>query len=186
MEIKKLYDLSIEELNSLGIFGYTSNQKYEVTKEETMQTFSLQMNLINLDKPYIKQELNDDDELDRYQKLVKLGYSLGLYLDNKLAAIAIAEPQLWNNTLLLWHFQVHENHRRKSYGSILMNNMIDLAKENGFRAVTLETQNTNAPAIHFYKQCGFMIEGVDLSFYTNLDNGNEEIALFMRKKLDEE
>lgn len=182
MEIKKLYDLSIEELNSLGVFGYTSNQKYEVTKEETLHAFSLQLNLVHLDKPYIKLELNDDDEFDRYKKLVKLGHSLGLYIDNELAAIAIAEPQLWNNTLLLWHFQVHEGFRRKSYGSTLLNKVTDLAKENGFRAVTLETQNTNVPAIHFYKQCGFMIEGVDLSFY----NGIEEVALFMRKKMNEE
>lgn len=180
MEIKKLHDLSIEKLNSLGVFGYTSHQKYEATKEETLHAFTLQLKLVNLDTPYVKQELNDDDELKRYQKLVKLGYSLGLYVDHKLVAIAITEPQVWNNTLLLWHFQVHENHRRKSYGSILMRKMIDLAKENGFRAVTLETQNTNVPAIHFYKQCGFMIEGVDLSFY----NGINEVALFMRKKID--
>lgn len=43
------------------------------------------------------------------------------------------------------------------------------AKSAGFRAIGLETQNTNVPAIEFYEKCGFELEGIDLSYYTNHD-----------------
>ncbi|WP_018757216.1 GNAT family N-acetyltransferase [Paenibacillus terrigena] len=181
MEIKKLVHLTMDEVVSLGDFGYVSSQKYEVKKEESLQAVSINMNLIDLDEPYVKQEMNEEDDLNRYEELVKQGYSLGLYIDNKLAALAISEGQTWNNTLMLWHLHVHEDHRRQKYGHMLLNRVIELAQENGFRAITLETQNTNVPAIQFYKQCGFEIEGIDLSMY-DLGEGNEEVALFMRRK----
>ncbi|MFD0618146.1 GNAT family N-acetyltransferase [Paenibacillus sp. GCM10027629] len=181
MEIKKLVHLTMDEVVTLGDFGYVSSQKYEVKKEESLHAVSINMNLIDLDEPYVKQEMNEEDDLNRYEELVKQGYSLGLYIDNKLAALAISEAQTWNNTLMLWHLHVHEDHRRQKYGYMLLNKVIELAQENGFRAVTLETQNTNVPAIHFYKQCGFEIEGIDLSMY-DLGAGNEEVALFMRRK----
>jgi ribosomal protein S18 acetylase RimI-like enzyme len=64
-----------------------------------------------------------------------------------------------------------------------MKSLEDLAKAAGFRAIGLETQNTNVPAIKFYKKCGFELEGIDMSYYTNHDLESGEIALFMRKKL---
>jgi len=181
MEIKQLEQITAEEIISLGDFGYVSKQKYEVTKEESLQSCAISLKLIDLDEPYVKQEMNEEDDLNRYQELVKQGYSLGLYIDNKLVALAISEAQTWNNTLMLWHLHVHEDYRRHGYGHMLLNRVVELAQESGFRAITLEAQNTNVPAIHFYKKSGFEIEGIDLSLY-DLGADNEEVALFIRKK----
>ncbi|WP_152391853.1 GNAT family N-acetyltransferase [Paenibacillus guangzhouensis] len=180
-EIKSLVQVTAEEILSLGDFGYISNQKYEVKKEESLQSCAIMLQLVDLDEPYVKQDLIEADDLNRYQDLIKQGYSLGLYVDHKLIALAIAEAQTWNNTLLLWYLHVHEDHRRQRYGHALLSKMIELAQGSGFRALTLEAQNTNVPAIHFYKSLGFEIEGIDLSLY-NLGEDNEEVALFLRKK----
>ncbi|MMZ60870.1 Mycothiol acetyltransferase [compost metagenome] len=67
-------------------------------------------------------------------------------------------------------------------GKALMACTIDLARSEGFRAVDLETQNTNAPAVDFYKQCGFELDGIDVSFYTNNDLNDGEVAFFMKKR----
>ncbi|MBN3526844.1 GNAT family N-acetyltransferase [Paenibacillus apiarius] len=183
MEIKQLRAYSRAEMQLVGEFGYISDQKFEVSKEETLNKVTINISLKHLDTPYKKKEMNEEDDHERYSKLVSLGYSLALYVGNEPAAIAITEPQDWNNTLLIWHFQVAEHHKRKSYGKKLMSKLEEVARENGCRAITLETQNTNAPAIRFYQSCGFEIEGVDLSFYTNHDVEAGEVALFMKKKL---
>ena len=48
-----------------------------------------------------------------------------------------------------------------------------------------ETQNTNVPAIHFYRSVGFELEGVDLSYYANDDFPDGQIAVFMKKRVEE-
>jgi ribosomal protein S18 acetylase RimI-like enzyme len=53
----------------------------------------------------------------------------------------------------------------------------------GLRAVVCETQTTNVPAIAFYRQLGFEIDGVDLSYYSNDDASGGEVAIFMKLKL---
>ncbi|MGC5771636.1 GNAT family N-acetyltransferase [Paenibacillus pabuli] len=184
MEIKRIENLSNEDWLQLGSFGYKSTQKYELTKEETQGSFSMHLTLTNLDNIYEKEELNSTDDLKRYEEIIKMGFSYGLYISGSLIALALVEPQHWNNTMMIWHFQVNEKYIRKGYGRLLINKVNEIAKENGFRAITLETQNTNVPAIHFYMQCGYQIEGIDVSLYTNNDSHNEEIALYMRKKID--
>lgn len=180
MEIKKLLKLSKEDLVSLGDFGYRSTQMYHVTRESSMNSFSFRFHLIDLEAPYMKKEMNNEDDLRRYQSLVKMGCSFGLFVENELVALAISEPQSWNNTLMLWHIQVHHEKRRRAYGKTLLNEVVLIAQANGFRAVTVETQNTNTGAIQFYLSNGFTIEGIDLSLYTK-EAGQEEVAVYMRK-----
>lgn len=184
MEIRRIEKLSIEDWRQLGDFGYISTQKYELTKEETPSFFSMHLSLTKLDVPYMKKEMNNEDDLKRYKEILKLGYSLGIYIEGKIIAAAIIEPQNWNNTLMIWHFQVNDKHTRKGYGKLLINKVNYIAKEKGFRAITIETQNTNVPAIHFYMNCGYQIEGIDVSLYSNNHEKNEEIAFYMRKKIE--
>ncbi|MFC9708166.1 GNAT family N-acetyltransferase [Paenibacillus sp. NPDC056933] len=183
MEIKRIENLSQEDWLQLGSFGYQSTQKYELTKVVTQGSFSMQLTLINLDDIYVKEELNSTDDLKRYAEIIQLGFSYGLFMDGRLIALAIAEPQHWNNTLMIWHLQVNAKYIRKGYGRLLIDKVYELAQEKGFRAVTLETQNTNVPAIHFYLQCGYQIEGIDVSLYSNNPSQNDEIALYMRKMI---
>ena len=42
----------------------------------------------------------------------------------------------------------------------------------------------DAAAIQIYRQLGFRVEGVDLSYYTNEDYPDGEIAIFMKRRLD--
>jgi ribosomal protein S18 acetylase RimI-like enzyme len=64
-----------------------------------------------------------------------------------------------------------------------MDRLAQKGKESGLRTIVCETQNTNVPAIKFYRKVGFMIDGVDLSYYTNDDWPDGEIAIFMKKPL---
>jgi len=61
--------------------------------------------------------------------------------------------------------------------------LADKARVAGFRVLVLETQNTNVPAIRFYRKAGFEVEGIDLSYYSNTDITDGEIAIFMKRKI---
>lgn len=176
--------LAEQDLLMLGEFGYCSNEKFDLTREKTENAFALGLRLVSLEQPIVKKAMNEAEDIRRYAKLAASGNAAGVYVDGGLVALAVTEPQTWNNTLMIWHFQVHGDHRRKGYGEALLRYVCRRAAEKGFRAVTLETQNTNVPAIRFYLRCGFEIEGIDASFYSNNESGEEEVALFieMREK----
>ena len=53
----------------------------------------------------------------------------------------------------------------------------------GLRAIFLETQTTNVPAIRFYRKVGFTLDGIELSLYSNDDWPDGEMALFMKRVL---
>jgi ribosomal protein S18 acetylase RimI-like enzyme len=142
------------------------------------------LELTPLDSPYVKRwEQSDEEEQARYQQFVAEGYSLGAYEGEDLVGFALNEPRRWNNTLWVWEFHVAESHRRRGTGRILMEAVVEKARQAGFRVVGLETQSTNIPAISFYRAVGFEIDALDLSLYTNTDAINGEVAIFMKRKL---
>lgn len=183
MEIRAVKELTPADWLELGNFGYRSIQKYELTTQEAQGSFSMHLSLIDLEAVYEKVEMNDEEDLARYQEMLQLGYSVGAYRDGGLIALVIAEPQHWNNTLMIWHVQVHKTYQRQGYGKLLIDQVNDMAQEKGFRATTIETQNTNVPAIHFYRHCGYQIEGIDISLYSNNRNHDDEVAIYMRRPL---
>jgi ribosomal protein S18 acetylase RimI-like enzyme len=101
-----------------------------------------------------------------------------------MVGIAIAEKVDWNRSLWVWEFGVAETHRRRGIGRRLMEALADEAKEAGLRIMVCETQNTNVPAIAFYRKVGFEIEGIDLSYYSNSDMTEGEVAIFVKRKLE--
>jgi ribosomal protein S18 acetylase RimI-like enzyme len=57
------------------------------------------------------------------------------------------------------------------------------AQRSGLRTIVCETQNTNAAAIMVYRKLGFAVEGVDISYYSNTDYPDGDIAVFMKRRL---
>jgi ribosomal-protein-alanine N-acetyltransferase len=72
---------------------------------------------------------------------------------------------------------VHPDYRRKGIGSALLEGIIDVAKRNFVRGMTLEVRAGNEAAIQIYKQYGFYETGVRKKYYTD----NNEDALIMWK-----
>ena len=182
VEVKTLTEL---DPDSLRLFAsYISNTKYAVRKTESDDHAVIELELVSLERPYTKRYSPLDEEtIQRYTGVLRYGLSLGAYQGEQLVGIAVAEPQTWNRSLWVWEFHVAETHRRQGIGRQMMEELVERGRASGLRIVVCETQNTNVPAIHFYRRVGFKVEGIDLSYYSNDDWPEGEVAIFMKRRL---
>jgi ribosomal protein S18 acetylase RimI-like enzyme len=102
----------------------------------------------------------------------------------RLVAVLEVEGEAWRNTALIWALFVDRAWRGKGLGRLLLQRAESWAKEAGYRAVVLETQSNNVPALRFYRQQGYHIAGLDTHFYQNNDVARHEVALFLYKALE--
>lgn len=163
--------------------GYTSSKKYVVWKRETEEETHFAMKLQSLDQPYVKRFGIDDDLEDHLEGVLDQGLSLGAFEGERLVGIAIAERRAWNNSMWVWDFHIDVEYQGKGIGTKLMKALITKAEVEGFRVVVCETQNTNVPAILFYRKLGFEIDGVDLTYYPEKVIKKGEVAVFMKRHL---
>jgi len=182
IEFHPLRRLNLADLQRVAS-GYDSDSKYVVryTNAEGHVVFDLQ--LVNLDHSYVKQFDYDDDTLQRYERLFNAGYAFGAHDEDLLVGLIIGEYHEWNRSLSVLEFHVVDAYRNEGVGKHLMECMIQKAKGAGSRAIVCETQNTNATAINVYRKLGFILEGIDISYYSNDDYPDGEIAVFMKRRL---
>ena len=182
IDIRLLTQLNPDDLYRL-VTGYTSDVKYQVSKTETAHQFILALELVPLVQPYRKRYDHPDTDIARYQEVLAFGFSFGAYDAEQCVGIVLAEPRHWNKSLWVWELHVAETHQRCGIGRQLVETLAEQASIADLRVLVCETQNTNVPALRFYRKIGFHIEGIDLSYYTNDDFPDGEIAVFMKKKL---
>jgi ribosomal protein S18 acetylase RimI-like enzyme len=162
IEIRPLESLKRDDIERLNV-GYTSPAKFIVYKDETIQRTVISLDLIQLAQPYIKRWVTDNKEYAQLARAVQEGFSLGAYDDGQMVGIAIAEPRRWNHSMWVWEFHVAEEHRRKGIGRRLMEALVQRAEEADMRVLVCETQNTNVPAILFYRSTGYEIDAIEMT-----------------------
>ena len=182
VEIRSLTQINLADLRRVAS-GYSSDSKYAVVHTEAGNCVLFQLCLVTLDKPDVKRFHYDNEILQQYNTLLNSGYSFGAYDGNLLVGLAIAEGYQWNRSLSVHEFHVAETHRNQGIGRQLMECVAEEASRAGFRIIVCETQNTNPTAINVYRRLGFRVEGVDISFYSNDDYPEGEIAVFMKRRL---
>jgi len=62
---------------------------------------------------------------------------------------------------------VDPSFRRMKIGSRLLEKIIETARENEVRALTLEVRKSNAAAISMYEKFGFKVEGIRKNYYSD-------------------
>lgn len=183
LQIKKLKTFTMEDEKSFGLNGFDTSGIYEVIKEEKSDEIKISLKLKKLDNPMRKEWPHLESDIVMYSKIIKQGYSFGAYQNNKLVGVLIAENRKWNNSIWIAELAVSDKCRGNGIGSALMDKLFQIADINQIRLIGLETQNINLPAISFYRKKGFEIDGLDISLYSNDDILNNEIAIYMNKKM---
>ncbi len=161
--------------------GYRSQHRYAVRKEETDARTAFTVELEELPQPFVKRWPHEAEELEQYQQAIRdHQLSLGAYAGDLLVGLVIAEPRPWNRSLWVYEFHVHADYRGQGLGRRLMEALIRRAEGAGIHLIVCETQNTNVPAVRFYRRMGFVLEGLDLALYPS---EIEEVALFMKRRV---
>lgn len=90
-------------------------------------------------------------------------------IDNKIVGYA----GIWKavDDVHITNIVTAKNLRRKNIGSILLSNLIEMAKaENGITSITLEVNCNNLPAKKLYEKSGFEVVGLRKKYYNNTDD----------------
>ena len=182
IEIRPLKSISLKTLRGI-ITGYTTEEVFSVQKTESENQFGFSLKLKPLSEPFTNPWQPDQHDLKCYAKAFEQGGCLAAYIGKKIVGVAISEVHEWNKALWMWEFHVHPDYHRRGIGWLMMEAMVDLAKEKGMRVLVCETQNANVAAIRFYQAMGFTMDGIDLSYYSNEDYRKDSIAVFMKRKI---
>lgn len=166
--------------------GYRSAERYEVTKEESHGSTVITLTLRKAVPPVEVHWPIGETDHDIWRQCVAGGLSLGAYDDEgRLVGLCLVERRAWNNMLWVWDLHVLPSYQGRGIGRRLLELTVEAARREGYRAVGLETQSTNVPAITFYRRVGFAIDGIDLSYYSNEDSGGGgQVAVFMKRRLE--
>lgn len=165
--------------------GYTATEVYRVSHQDGEAGAAITLTLAPLAAPRRYNFPYSAEELAHYAALAEGAFALAAYDGDEWVGVAIGERRDWNRSLWVHEFHVAAGHQRQGIGRHLMEELARRAGATGLRALALETQNTNVPAIHFYRAVGLAIEGVDVGFYTNDDLGPDgTVAVFMRRRLE--
>nr|WP_225650338.1 GNAT family N-acetyltransferase [Mesobacillus subterraneus] len=95
------------------------------------------------------------------------------------AAVMVIQHMEWNNTLLIHDLYVDDRFKKKGIGRSLIEVAKKRAAELGVRAINLETQTSNYPAIQFYMKSGFDLIGFNTISYSNEDVVKKEVRIEM-------
>lgn len=183
IEIRPISSLKEMEEGGFCFTGYESGQCYRAAKTETEKMAVISLELARLKAPYVKRWAQGPSDAERRREIIEKGLSYGAFSGNGMIGALIMERRVWNNTLHIEDLEVMPEWRGRGVGRLLMAQADRVAGELGVRAISLETQNTNVPAIRFYRKNGYEIDCVDLSLYTNSDAVDGEVAIIMKKKI---
>ena len=94
-----------------------------------------------------------------------------------VGALTISE---WNRRATLAHLYVDRASRGAGIGTQLLEALAREAAGRGVRALWVETQNVNVPAIRFYRARGFELCGLDTSLYDPMLAPGETAVFLIR------
>ena len=166
---------------------YTTSEDYDLELTETGDAFQARMVKKPFDAPvtHTPEEYDFPDRLyqDHWEKAE--AYGILSETGELLACIELC-PEEWSNRLMVTELWVADPFHRLGFGTRLMDLAKEKAREQGRRAIILETQSCNVRAIAFYRRQGFRLIGFDACCYANNDIARHEVRFnfgyFLKKE----
>jgi len=160
------------------VYRYTSTHYCDLSIRHEPQRWAVEFVLKPFEKPVEKVS-----ESRFFEDFVEEPRAFAALLDGEQVGWLETGHQKWNNRMRIWEILVKEGFRRQGIGALLMDHAVKMAREKDARALVLETQTCNAPAIDFYLKHGFELIGFDSTAYTNQDIDRKEVRLELGLRL---
>ncbi len=165
MEIRKLEQLTHNPTLEWGTNGYETDTIYVISAIGTEHSF--EFSIREKKQPYIKSRDMGPDDIAALNPIIKQGHSFGVFHNEELIGWVICDFRTCNNSLFIKDMLISEAYRRQNVGRLLIKAVNREARKLNCRIVEVEAQNTNYPAIQFYRNCGFMFTGINTKRYAD-------------------
>jgi ribosomal protein S18 acetylase RimI-like enzyme len=156
------------------IYQYSSEQYYDLSISDKENGWSINLVERNFEEKfekYMESDICDDS-------LPQMDYYIAEWHGQEVGFLSLYHEK-WNNVLRIWDIYVEKSMQAQGIGSWLIDFAKNRGKELGVRAIVLETQTSNFPAIQFYRKHGFKLTGCDCLSYTNHDIEKKEVRIEM-------
>jgi ribosomal protein S18 acetylase RimI-like enzyme len=185
MEYKPITPACIARLQDIRA-DYVSHKYLRLTKTGEKFEVGFTLKLGYLEKPFRSQGygiIRERDKEEIRSRMDAQALQLVVEEDRRLIGLLDVEIESWRRVAKIWNLLVDEEYRRQGIGTELMRRAKEFAIRHDCRAIAVETQTTNWPALNFYLKRGLQICAVDDHFYTNHDLERKEVALFLYHEL---
>ncbi len=170
--------MSIKELNKEMYQDYPLNIAYETSSYyDIEQQVSENVISFTLVRKKLGNSVIKNLKYDLFSEELKDPKVYALIIEHEYAGIVEIAEEKWTQRLRIHELYVPAEHRNKGYGTRLINHVKELAKQWNYRAIVLETQSCNTNAIDLYLSQGFLLTGLDTTYYANNDIESKEIKL---------
>jgi ribosomal protein S18 acetylase RimI-like enzyme len=163
------------------VFEYDANEAYGVAVLRDGKDFTVTLRRRALSAPVHRRFAEN-----LFQRYLARPSAFAILADGVPAAVIQVDREFWCKRLRIADLVVSPEFRRRGYGAALLNHVLRLGRQEGFRAVYLDTQCCNVPAIDFYLSQGFALGGLDTTYYSNRDVERGEMYLEMVYAFDDE
>ena len=102
---------------------------------------------------------------------------LGAYDGDLCVGLAILQPGFFQY-MYLYDLKVNKAYRRQHIGRMLMEKAKKVSKENGYRGLYTQGQDSNPGACLFYLHSGFYIGGLDTNVYRHTSQEGKADIIF--------
>jgi ribosomal protein S18 acetylase RimI-like enzyme len=166
--------------NKQVLFTYSSKYFYDVSRKLTTNGWIFELKVKEFYDVFEKKQM---EELFQPYKENTRYFSYHNQNGHEIGVISIGKQE-WNNVCRIWDIYIQSQFQKLGIGSELVKYAEKLAVEWKCRAIVVECQSSNFPAIKFYMKNGFTLAGFDLYNYSNDDQQNHEVRLEMIKLMD--
>lgn len=178
--IKEIFQNDFPD-NKQVLFTYRSKKYFDIVRKLSMEEgWTFELKIKEFDRPYEKKQI---DNLFQPNKENTRYFAYYNQNGHEIGTLSVGN-QLWNNVARIHDIYVQSQFQNLGIGTELMKHAEKVAKEWKNRAIVLECQSCNYPAIKFYMKNGFALSGFDLINYSNEDIQKHEVRLEMSKMLD--
>lgn len=132
-------------------------------------------------KTFKKQEKSF--KINLFEDYIEQSRAFGIFERRKLIAIIEGSIESWHNVYRIHNLYVSKRHRKEGFATELFKHIEQVAKSLNARALVLEVQSCNDPAIKFYEKQGLHFIGLNTLEYTNEDVQRKEVRLEYGKRI---
>lgn len=171
-------EITLDKLKDYGNipFSYKTNKKYELKKINN-GLGGIILELIDVEEYY----KDFGSEVEHWKEMFDLSnwkFFVAYNENDKMIAGCTVATKTNNYTMLekrddlavIWDLRVSDEYKHKGIGQKLFELAKNYAKENGFKQLKVECQNTNTAAVNFYHKQGMKLCAINEYSYPEYPN----------------